>query len=53
MTWIGDHDPPHVHVYEGDRLILKWDLQDGKPLQGAASRKLERLIEELIREGRL
>jgi hypothetical protein len=22
VTWSGDHDPRHVHVYRGSRLVL-------------------------------
>lgn len=53
QTWIVDHNPRHVHVFDGKRLVVKWDLEDGKPLLGTANRKICRLIRELQREGRL
>ena len=28
LTWIGDHSPPHVHVYAKGKLIVKWDLEN-------------------------
>ena len=53
MTWIGDHLPRHVHVFDGDRFVLKWNLETGKPLEGIPNRNILRLIQELIEEGRL
>lgn len=26
VTWIGDHEPRHVHVFKDGQLIVKWDL---------------------------
>jgi hypothetical protein len=48
-----DHPPRHVHVYRKGKLIVKWDLDNKKPMQGAASKKLLDLIRELENEGRL
>lgn len=53
VTWIGDHAPRHVHVYRDRRLVVKWDLENWAPMQGQASRRLLKLIEELESEGRL
>ena len=53
MTFIGDHSPRHVHVYRGGQLIVKWDLDNGQPMQGAATRRILRIIEELVAEGTL
>ncbi len=53
MTWIGDHSPRHVHVYQKSKLVVKWDLESCQPMEGKASRKLVQLIEELEREGEL
>ena len=52
-AWIGDHPPHHVHVYEDNRLIVKWDLEHGCPLEGSASRRIRKLIAELQAEGKL
>jgi len=30
VTWVGDHSPRHVHVYDDDTLIMKWDLDSGE-----------------------
>ena len=51
MTWKGDHGPRHVHVYRDEKLVVKWDLDNGKPMKGAASRKVRQLIAELESEG--
>jgi len=48
----GDADR-HVHVYRKGKLVVKWDLDNKKPMQGAASKKLLDLIRDLENEGRL
>ncbi len=53
LSWIGDHSPQHVHVYRDGKLIVKWDLENWGPMQGEASARIERLIRELVEEGRL
>ena len=52
-TWIGDHEPRHVHVTRDDELIVKWDLERRAPMEGEASRRIRRLIRQLEDEGRL
>jgi hypothetical protein len=47
-----DHPPRHVHVYRNGRLIVKWDLENGKPMKGRASPRILELIAELDVEGR-
>lgn len=51
VTWKGDHPPRHVHVYRAGRFIVKWDLDNWRPMRGGASRRLVRLIARLISEG--
>jgi hypothetical protein len=53
ITWKGDHPPRHVHVYRQGRLVVKWDLEKGEPMKGAASRRIRRLIDELEKENLL
>src|ERR1041384_1806448 len=36
ITWKGDHPPRHVHVYREGRLVVKWDLDNWKPMKGDA-----------------
>jgi len=42
-----------VHVLRDGRLVLKWDLERGRPMQGVAPAKLVALVRELEREGLL
>jgi hypothetical protein len=53
ITWKGDHPPRHVHVYRDGRLVVKWDLDNQKPMKGAATRRILELIGELEAEGLL
>jgi hypothetical protein len=53
VSWIGDHAPRHVHVYRDGTLVVKWDLENRRPMKGEASRLILNLIEELENEGEL
>jgi hypothetical protein len=53
VTWVGDHSPRHVHVYRDGKLVVKWDLDNRKPMAGSASRRVLDLIDELEAEGLL
>lgn len=53
VTWKGDHTPRHVHVYRDGKFIVKWDLENRKPMRGEAPRRVVELIGELEFEGRL
>jgi hypothetical protein len=53
VSWIGDHAPRHVHVYRDGTLVVKWDLENRRPMKGEASRRILNLIEELENEGEL
>lgn len=53
ITFTGDHSPRHVHVYRDRKLIAKWDLEKGRAMTGAASRRVVRLIRDLESEGLL
>ena len=53
ITWKGDHTPRHVHVYRDGKFIVKWDLENRKPMKGEAPRRVVELIGELESEGRL
>ena len=49
ISWKSDHPPRHVHVYRNGKLVVKWDLDNKKPMMGAVSRKLLDLIRDLER----
>ena len=53
ISWKSDHPPRHVHVYREGRLIVKWDLDNLKPMKGSATRRILELIAELEAEGLL
>ncbi|MEW6545010.1 MAG: hypothetical protein AB1411_15545 [Nitrospirota bacterium] len=53
VTWKGDRPPRHVHVYRNGKLIVKWDLDNRKPMKGQATRRVRKLLEELEAEGLL
>ena len=53
ISWKSDHPPRHVHVYREGKLIVKWDLDSGRPMGGAASREILELIRALQSKGRL
>ncbi|MDP2300643.1 MAG: hypothetical protein Q8M55_08010, partial [Actinomycetota bacterium] len=52
FSWIGDHGH-HVHVFREGRLVVKWDLDNRAAIEGDASQRVRRLIDDLVREGRL
>jgi hypothetical protein len=53
VTWKGDHSPRHVHVYRDGVLIVKWDLDNRKPMVGKSTHRVRVLIEQLESEGAL
>jgi len=53
IAWRSDHPPRHVHVYQKGRLVVKWDLENKKPMKGKASARVLKLIAELEAKGRL
>ncbi|HLG19143.1 MAG TPA: hypothetical protein VI895_04910 [Bdellovibrionota bacterium] len=52
ISWIGDHGH-HVHVYKDGRQVLKFDLDEQKPISGTPTRRLLKLIFDLQGEGKL
>jgi hypothetical protein len=40
-------------VFRDRELIVKWDLENSRPIEGQSTRRIQELIEELRREGRL
>lgn len=53
VTWAGDHMPRHVHIYRDAKLVAKWNLEDSVAIEGNVDRRLQRLIRELVDEGKL
>jgi hypothetical protein len=50
VSWKGDHPPRHVHVYRDGKLVVKWDLDNERPMRGQATRRVIELIKELESE---
>lgn len=46
-----DHDPPHVHVFEDGRRLLKFDIDSWVVLEGKLSSKAASVLDGLRREG--
>jgi len=53
VTFVGDHTPRHVHVYRDNRLVVKWDLDNGQPMEGRITRAVLKVIDALRKEGKL
>ena len=53
VWWKGDHLPRHIHVYRDGKLVVKWDLDNGRAMKGYAPRRVIELIKELNEEGLL
>jgi len=53
LAWKGDHRPRHVHVFKDGELVVKWDLDNGRAMKGAANARVRRYLAELEREGLL
>ena len=53
VTWVGDHAPRHVHVYRDGQFVVKWDLDRGQPMEGAASARVRKLLADLVKENLL
>lgn len=53
VWWKGDHPPRHVHVYRDGEFIVKWDIDNKKPMRGKASPRIIALVEEMEAEGLL
>ena len=53
ITYKGDHDPRHVHVFRDGKEIAKWNLQDSVLMSGIMNKRTLKLIEELVKEGKL
>ena len=51
--WMGDHDPKHVHVYKNNREIAKIAIPEIRPLNGKMNKKLKKVIQELLKEGKI
>ena len=50
--WMGDHDPPHVHVWQHGRMIAKVKRDESlMKIKGKINRKIRKILMELLKEG--
>lgn len=53
-SWQEDHPPRHIHVSEDDELLAKVILdKELSLLEGKISRRIKKIIKELVEEGLL
>jgi len=53
VGWIGDLSPRHVHVYRDGTLVVQWDLDAWRPMNVPGGARVERLLRDLVEEGKL
>jgi hypothetical protein len=53
VTFSGDHSPRRVHVFGDAGFVVKWDLENGRAMEGAAPRRVLKIIRKLEWEGRI
>lgn len=53
ITWIGDHEPKHVHIFRDGKLVLKWNLEDSLVMKGKITSNLRKLIDKLQAKGKI
>ena len=53
ITYKGDHDPRHVHVFRDGKEIAKWNLGQWVFMSGSVNAKVLKLLKELVEEGEL
>ena len=55
ISWIGDHLPRHVHVYDGDaNFVTRMNLETMQPMDVLkVDKRILDLIRDLQSEGRL
>ncbi len=41
-----------MHIYKHSRLLARWNLEDWQPLSGAINSHIEKILHELIAEGK-
>ena len=51
VSWVGDHPPRHIHIYQRGKLVAKYDLESREVMKGRVSSKLRKVIAQLQREG--
>ncbi len=50
VRYLTDHDPPHVHVFQDGKRILKFDIQSWRVMEGKMTSNARKALEGLRRE---
>lgn len=53
ITYKGDHDSYHCHIFRDKKEIAKWDLERKRAMEGRVSGRQKRILEALQREGKV
>ncbi len=53
ITYKGDHDPRHVHIFRDGEEIAKWNLEEWVLMAGSINKRILKLLQELVLEGAL
>lgn len=51
VRYLTDHDPPHVHVFQDKRRILKFDIEGWRVMEGKMTANARKALEGLRKEG--
>ena len=51
--WMGDHSPKHIHVFKNGRLVAKVEVPGVLVLKGRLTKRLVKIISELVKEQKL
>lgn len=53
ITYKGDHDPRHVHIFRDGHEIAKWNLDAWVLMSGKVDKRILSLLKELVEESRI
>ncbi|MBZ5497649.1 MAG: DUF4160 domain-containing protein [Acidobacteriia bacterium] len=53
VRYLTDHDPPHVHVFQDGKRILKFDIESWLVMEGKMTSNARKALEALRRDGEL
>ena len=51
VRYATDHDPPHVHVFEDGKRVLKFDTESWSLMEGELTPRARKALEALREEG--
>lgn len=51
--WMGDHKPKHVHIYKNNKQVAKLVIPGMRLLSGQMNKRLKKIIEQLLKEGKI